>query len=105
MQLYTVTNDEVVIEYLSIQLTAKIEEKARIIAEKGWKFFLKDHFLTDHHVTVVASVKDHAEPNDKYFGSTRIIRKDVDIRKEITLLVNETFNYIQNNSIGESIED
>lgn len=101
MTIYTLTNDEVVIEFLSIQLTDKIEEKAQIVAEKGWKFFLKDHFLKEGHITVIASVKDPIEQEDKYIGSTRIINKDGDIRKEISLLVNETFNKVHNSYLIE----
>lgn len=88
MKLYTVVEDDVVIEYLHIQLTDKIEEKVEVLANKGWKFFFKEH----EGCTVIASLKEEYAPSDKYFGSTRIVKQDKDIRKEIILLVNETFN-------------
>ena len=50
MKLYTVTDSDIVIEFLSIQLTDKLEEKAEIIAAKGWKFFFKEQ----GNLTVVA---------------------------------------------------
>jgi len=92
MKLYTVTDNNIVIEFLSIQLTDKLEEKAEIIAAKGWKFFFKEQ----DSLTVVASMKDGVEIGDKYLGSTRIVKKDGNVRKEIILLVNETFHAVEN---------
>jgi len=98
MQLYTVT-DDVVGECFNHILPDKIEEKARIIAPKGWKFFFKKH---NDGTIVLASIKDNHEPGDKFLGSTKIVKTygDVDknnynVRKEIILLVNETFNKVK----------